>query len=434
MALGGGTWFTQNKVLPGSYINFVSQAKASALLSERGIAAAPFTLSWGKEGAIFELTAEDFRKNCRALFGYDTDADEMRALREIFCHASKVYGYRLGTSTKAANTYATAKYGGVRGNALAIKITADIDNTKYFIVSTLLDGITVDEQRVKTAAELVSNDFVIFKATGVTLSASAGTPLTGGADCASITGTHYQAFLNALESYSFHALCCPVTDTSTIGLFVNYTKRLREEQGAKFQLITRGATSADYEGVIDIGNAMPGGTTLLYWLTGAEAAVPIGKTLTNTEYDGETTVFTDYTQAELESFIKSGQLVFHKVGGAVRILEDINTLVSFTSEKGEIFRSNQTVRTCDQIANDTAALFGTRYLGSIPNDADGRASLWNDVVKLLRQLEEERAIEGFDADTVKVTDGEQKGSVVLTIDGLNIVNAMDKLYMSVIIR
>ena len=39
MALGGGSWLTQNKVLPGSYINFASLAKASAALSDRGIAA-----------------------------------------------------------------------------------------------------------------------------------------------------------------------------------------------------------------------------------------------------------------------------------------------------------------------------------------------------------------------------------------------------------
>lgn len=86
----------------------------------------------------------------------------------------KVYCYRLGTSTQAECTFAKAKYGGTRGNKLTIKITADVDNANYFIVSTLLDGVAVDEQRVKTAAELVANDFVTFKTTGVTLSATSG--------------------------------------------------------------------------------------------------------------------------------------------------------------------------------------------------------------------------------------------------------------------
>ena len=34
MALGGGTFVTQNKILPGSYINVISAASASAELSE----------------------------------------------------------------------------------------------------------------------------------------------------------------------------------------------------------------------------------------------------------------------------------------------------------------------------------------------------------------------------------------------------------------
>jgi len=34
--LGGGTFITQNKVMPGTYMNFVSAARASATLSDRG--------------------------------------------------------------------------------------------------------------------------------------------------------------------------------------------------------------------------------------------------------------------------------------------------------------------------------------------------------------------------------------------------------------
>ena len=39
MALGGGTYLTQNKVLPGAYFQFISKAIASATLSDRGVAA-----------------------------------------------------------------------------------------------------------------------------------------------------------------------------------------------------------------------------------------------------------------------------------------------------------------------------------------------------------------------------------------------------------
>lgn len=445
MALGGGSWLTQNKVLPGSYINFASLAKASAALSDRGIAAAPFVLSWGPEGTVFEVTAADFQKNSKSIFGYGYDAPEMLALREIFCNATKVYCYRLGTSTKASNTFATAKYGGKRGNALTIKIAADVDNAGYYIVSTLLDGIAVDEQRAKTAADLVANDFVTFK-TGATLGNTAGEPLENGADCASITGEHYQAFLDAVESYSFNTLCCPVkpldsdsgASASTVALFVQFTERMRDEVGAKFQLCAIQPT-ADTEGVIGVWNTAKtaaGADTdaLVYWVAGAQAAVAVNKSLTNSKYNGELTINTDYTQAELEAAIKAGKFMFHNVNGDTRVLEDINTLVTLTAEKGEIFQSNQTVRVCDQIANDVAVLFNTRYVGIVPNDASGRATLWNDIVKLVQQLETLRAVEDFDPDTVSVNIGDRKGSVLLTVDGLNIVNAMSQLYMSVIIQ
>lgn len=50
MALGGGTFTSQNKKLPGTYINFVSAASASAALSDRGVATMPLELDWGTEG------------------------------------------------------------------------------------------------------------------------------------------------------------------------------------------------------------------------------------------------------------------------------------------------------------------------------------------------------------------------------------------------
>jgi hypothetical protein len=52
MALGGGTFLTQNKILPGAYINFISAARASATLSDRGIATMPLIMDWGVQTAV----------------------------------------------------------------------------------------------------------------------------------------------------------------------------------------------------------------------------------------------------------------------------------------------------------------------------------------------------------------------------------------------
>ena len=75
-------------------------------------------------------------------------------------------------------------------------------------------------------------------------------------------------------------------------------------------------------------------------------------------------------------------------------------------------------------------LFNTRYLGKVPNDASGRVSLWNDIVKHHQQLEDLRAIENFSADDVQVEQGDAKNSVAVQ-DAVTIVCAMAKLYMTV---
>lgn len=141
----------------------------------------------------------------------------------------------------------------------------------------------------------------------------------------------------------------------------------------------------------------------------------------------------DYTQAELEAGIKAGKYMLHNVNGSIRVLDDINSLTTLTDEKGADFQSNQTIRVCDQIANDVANLFATRYLGTVPNDASGRISLWNDICKIYEALETRRAIENFDSESVQVEQGETRKSVVCNVSGLNIINAMSQLYMSVVI-
>ena len=95
MALGGGTFLVQNKVLPGAYINFISVAQASATLSDRGIVTIPLAMNWGPEGKIFTVEQADFIKNSQKIFGYAYTADELKPMREIFLHAKTVHFLRL---------------------------------------------------------------------------------------------------------------------------------------------------------------------------------------------------------------------------------------------------------------------------------------------------------------------------------------------------
>lgn len=432
MALGGGTFLVQNKELPGAYINFVSAAAASATLSERGIATMPLVLDWGVDGAVFEVTNGDFQKNSLKIFGYDYMHPKLKGLRDLFLHTKTLYAYKLTSGgAKASNTYAEAQYSGVRGNDLKIIIQQNADTPSLFDVKTVLGDIAVDEQTVKTAAELKANDFVVFKREA-SLTATASTPLSGGTN-GTVNGTAYQTYLDKIEAYTFNTMGVAVEDDSTKGLFLSFVKRLRDEVGIKFQLVLY-QKDADFYGAINVKNKVTdtgwSAASLVYWVTGVSAGCAVNKSCQNKKYDGEFTVETNYTQNELIKAIRAGEFTLHKVGNDIRVLEDINSMTTTSDTQGDIFKDNQTIRVMDQIANDIAVLFNTKYLGVVPNDAAGRISLWSDIVKHHEQLQEIRAIEHFSDADVTVQQGDTKKSVVVT-DLITVVNAMGKLYMTV---
>ncbi len=434
MALGGGTFVTQNKELPGTYINFVSAASANPALSERGIATMPLELDWGADNEVFEVTSGDFQKNSLKIFGYDYAHNKLKGLRDLFLNAQTLYAYKLTSGgTKASNDFAEALYSGIRGNDLKIIIQAVPDDDTLFDVKTLLDDAVVDEQTATTAADLTANNFVKFK-TSATLAVTAATPLTGGTN-GTVDGTAYQTYLDKIESYTYNTMGVVVTDDTTKGLFASFVKRLRDEMGIKFQLVLYNK-AADYYGTINVKNKVLDDdwneASLVYWVTGVSAACEVNKSNQNKIYNGEFTVYTDYTQNELKNSVRAGEFTLHKVGSDIRVLEDINTMVTTSDTQGDIFKDNQTVRVMDQIANDIAVIFNTKYLGVVPNDPAGRISLWSDIVAHHRQLERIRAIENFSEADVIVEQGNAKKSVVVN-DYVTVINAMSKLYMTVTI-
>lgn len=432
MALGGGTFVTQNKTLPGAYINFVSTTSNSNGMAERGTGAMCFASDWLAQGVVTEITAEDFLTDSTKILGYDYGDSRLAVVREFFKNGSKLYAYNLnGGGVKANNAYCTAKNAGTRGNDLKIVIAKNVDNTDLYDVSTYLSTALVDKQTVATAKELVNNDFVEFK-TGAALTTTAGTNLTGGTNGTTSEAQVVQGFIDKLEQYSFNSLGV-VSDTSAVNSLLSaYTKRMRDNVGKKFQTVVINDTNNyDNEGVIVM--KIPGEYDILGWVLGATCGCAINESLTNKAYDGELEADTDFTQLELEDLINGGFFAFHKVGSEVRVLKDINSLKNTTGEKGDVFKSNQTVRICDQIATDYASIFNNRYLGKVPNDKAGRSALANDFTKYCNDLVTIRAIEDFTNDDIVVDIGDTKTSVVAT-STIKVVNTMEQLYMKIVIN
>lgn len=441
MALGGGLWFTQNKKLPGSYINFISVGSASSELSERGLVAMGLTLDWGVDGEIMTITTEDLQKNSMKLFGYEYTNEKLKGIRDLFRNARILYAYKLNSNSsggKAGNKFATAKYAGTRGNDLTITIAKNADDSAKWDVKTMLAGTVVDLQTVGAIGDLKPNDYVTWKAEP--LAANAGVPLTGGTSAA-VTVQNHQTFLDKIEAYSINAIGAVSDETGENAVKVNalyaaFVKRMRDEMGVKMQAVLFN-TPADYEGVVNVKNRVTdagwSAASLVYWVTGVIGGVAVNASALNMIYNGEFAVDTDYTQTQLEAAIDAGEFMLHKVANDVRVLSDINSLVTLSADKNELFQQNQTIRVIDNIANDIATIFNTKYIGQIPNDDAGRTSLWADIVAHHQELQRIRAIQDFEEDDVSITQGEERQAVAVN-DAVTPVNAMAKLYMTCIVQ
>ena len=430
--LGGGTFVSQNKKLPGSYINFISASRATSSMSERGVAALALDLDWGPEKEIIKITSEDFVSNTLNILGYAYSHESLKGLRELFLNATTLYLYRLnGGGTKASNTYATAKYSGTRGNDITIVIAKNVDNKEKYDVTTMFDTKVVDVQTVSTYADLKANDYVVFDKEAE-LAETAGEKLSEGTN-GETNGEGHQEFLSKLEAYNFNAVGC-ISETQDVAkLYATFVKRMREEVGTKCQAVVFN-TDADYEGVVNVINETEESKTgLIYWVTGIIASCAINASNTNRIYNGEYTVKADYTQAQLEEAIDKGQFILHKVNDEIRVLKDINSLISTSTDKNDDFKSNQVIRVIDQVATDVANVFNTKYIGKIQNNEAGRVSLWADIVKLFENYQTIQAIENFNAEDIVVAQGNEKQSVLINT-GVEPINAMEKLYMSVVIE
>lgn len=445
--LGGGTWVTQNKILPGAYINVVSAARATATLGERGVVAIPLPLTTVDSGKVIEITSSEFITNPEDYIGTDVSENSMRVLSEVFKNATKCFiyntapSYPVVTITLDGTTATTGIVitGGTTTVTQLGALTADSQELSD-LFTVKINGETKDW--AENGSDVIPAGAVI-ELTAVTAGAmdtdvkSAFTAMGATTVVADYTAPTVADICNALEPYDFNVLACYTSEATDIQAYTARIMQWRDNVGKKVQAVVYESPDADHEGIINVYSTVSDEGAdkhaLVAWVAGAEAGCAVNASCTNKMYNGEYTVVCDRTQSELEEAISDGLFVFHLVYGDVRVLEDINSLHTTTVDKGDDFKSNQTIRVIDQIANDVARLFNTKYLGVIPNDASGRVSLWADIVKHHNQLQDMRAIQNFDSSLVTVEQGETKKSVVVN-DVVNVVNAMTQLYMTIVVQ
>ena len=407
----GGTWTVQNKVRPGIYFKFRSKNKQNLTVGDRGKVTICEPMSWGPVGKVMEIAAGD---DLTPYTGYDiTDAHNR--------FASMIFS---GSNRTAAPT-----------NDIVVIVTALTNPEGSFQVSTVVDGVVKDQQTGKTVADLTGNDWVDFSGTGA-LAANVGTQLSGGKD-GEVNSAAYSSYLTNIEPYNFDSMLYDGEDTTVKTAMETFIKRVNTEVGRFSQLVEANATNPDTRFIVNVcsGLVMNDGTTLtpkeaVWWVGGALAGATYGNDLTNAVVPNAVDISPKMTHNQYVDAINAGKFVFNADDGTVRVEYDINSLVTYTSEIGEVYRYNRTMRLCNTIANDLYKQFAQSYVGIVDNTDAGRMEYKSAVVKYLTQLQASGGIQNFDGETdVTVEKGDAKDAVLITL-AIEAVGSTNKIYIT----
>lgn len=445
--MAGGTFDKLvGKVRPGTYINFVSTRNDTVGISSRGIVIIPLTKhNYGPVGEFITLDcgSPDAAIEKLGYSVYDNDENrEMLLIREALKKAQKVIVYRVNDGTAATVTSApitaTAKYPGTRGNKLSF--TVSTNPVSGFDVQVNLDGSKVAEyEGLSTVEDLIAQDcaYITFSGTGA-LKAIAGANLASGTD-ETVENEDVTAFLDAIEGVKFNTLCFPLTDSSLQAAAKTKIKYMRENMGKGVQVVMPDTESDDYEGVINVTNAVVvDGVSLTdaeacAWVAAATAGASNVQSNTYVEYEGASAIVGAKSHEEAVAAINNGEFFFSvSEAGAVVVEYDINSLVTFADGKDETYRKNRVIRVFDTFAE-------ALQLNFPPNKYDNNAVGW-DIMEgigrtIMKQFEDAGAITNVDYDNDFLVDrGASQGDETFFNVGLQPVDSAEKLYFTIATR
>lgn len=441
--MAGGTWSSQNKVLPGVYIRFATGTPLGLTIGDRGVVTICEPMSWGPVGQVQTIEATT---NMVPYTGYDITASQNRFLQEIFKGSNRtsapttVLLYRPTASGAAqakatiTNLTATALYPGARGNDITIVVTAQTEPEESFLVSTVVDETIVDQQTGAQVSDLVANDWVTFSGSGA-LNATTGTALTGGLD-GTVESAAYSTYLTAIEPYKFDVMIYDGNDSTVLTALQSFIIRVNDDTGKYCQLCAAQMTNPDTRYIINVNSSatLSDGTELTpqqvtWWVGGASAGAMYNQSLTFASYPGA--VATDMlTDSQFIAELQDGNFVLFADDGVVKVMQDINSLVSFTEDIGQVYQKNRIIRLVSTIANDVYQQFSANFIGVVNNNEAGRARFKTAIVGYLEDIQANQGIQNFTSDDVEVLPGTAIDAIVVNV-AIQAVDSVEKIYMTI---
>lgn len=437
--MAGGTFISQNKIRPGAYLNFKSVEAPTVKVGSRGIVTFATELDWGEEGKLIDVYSTDVTSgDSLAKVGLTAFDKEIKLISLALSNAYLAKIYRLnkgGTKAKvtAGDLTVTAKYSGLFGNKIAIIIKEAEGG--IFEVSTYANGYAVDTQRVKTATELVANEYVEFSGEGA-LTEIASTLLTGGTNGTAIAG-NYSEYFNLLKTAQWQTLAIVEDSEDVPELAVKFIKQMRDDEGKYVQLVLANYDDADYEGIINnVSSVVMNGETITAtefnaYVAAITAGASVIESNTGKVVEGAESIVNPLTNDEIIAALQVGKFVLStNQDGNIKIEKDINSLHTFTTERSYTFSKNRVIRTLDEIGTSICSIWENTYLGKVSNNDAGRTLFKSSIINYLSELQNIGAIQNFESDKVEVIAGGDIDSVVANI-AIQPVDSMEILYMTI---
>ncbi|MGE6260870.1 phage tail sheath family protein [Heyndrickxia sporothermodurans] len=448
--MNGGTFTPgEEKVRAGIYFRFTSAAQNRITAGERGIVALPLVLSWGESKKFIEINDEE---DVKKKLGLDINDPSLLLLREAKKKSKTVKLYKINegtpaTATLGENVKVKAIWGGKKGNELLIRISPNVIHEAKKDVVTYLENRVVDKQTVSKAEELIKNAYVSFEGQG-DLTDTAGTKLDGGGD-GETTNIDYTDFLDAAETENFDVIGFPVDgDDQLKTTFASFVKRVRDQQGIKVVGVLSNY-SGDHEGIINVTNGviLEGGKVLepaeaVAWVAGASAGASINQSLTFVQYEGAVDVSNRLDNDEIIERLNKGEFLFlfDSRDKNVSVEKDINSFVSFTTEKGKKFSKNKIIRVLDAINNDLTRelkneIKDRKERGTdIPVNDDGIQIINTLITIYLNELQSGGAIKNFDSQNDILIGFNDDGDGFYINIGVQPVDSAEKFYFGVEVK
>lgn len=458
-----GVFFTagEKKKRAGVYQRYTNNIGTVYAGASDGVVAAIISSTWG---ALNEVVTIDNAAQAVELFGTSGNA---YIINEIFAGgASQVRVVRVGTGGTQATANIkdtsdveaikiTAKCVGTRAFSYAIRAVVGDDTMQEFV---LLEGGRVIEKFAFSKAdginELINkgkeSKYLKFEiaaeSTAGALAAIGETAMTAGTN-PTVETSGYSDALIKLEPFTYNTLCVDSNDVAVHALVAAYMTRtyqngktgiavIGEPISVDFETRKNNAKSYNDYKVVYVGGGwysasdeLIDGYRAAARMAGMIAQIPSNQSLTHKVIANADRPAEMLTNAQYESSIDNGMLTFSQApSGAVWIENGINTLVNPTGEDDEgwkkIKRTKIRFEVMDRINNVIAPLIGT-----VNNDADGRAAVIQNAQGVLNTMVAEKklmpgATVTEDAENVPASDS--AWFVVVADD----IDALEKVYFT----